>query len=72
MTLSGLPVYISENVVEQFRFPRTKKRRIRNKWAKRPVNFRPARRFYATNDAIYVHPVMWERLRKQIDPPLLS
>jgi hypothetical protein len=25
---------------EQFRFPRTKKRRIRNKWKKRPENWR--------------------------------
>lgn len=26
---------------EQFRFPRTKKRRIRRKWAKNPANWRP-------------------------------
>jgi len=64
MTLSGLPVYISENVVEQFRFPRTKKRRIRNKWSKRSINFRPARRAYQGFDGLYVHPVMWERLGK--------
>lgn len=29
--------------LEQFRFPRTKKRRIRNKWSNRPENWRKAR-----------------------------
>lgn len=29
--------------VEQFRFPRSKKSRIRRKWAMRPENWRPAK-----------------------------
>lgn len=42
--LFGMPVYVSpapfpERRV-QFRFPRSKKRRIRRKWAARPENFR--------------------------------
>lgn len=47
----------SELVQEQYRFPRTKKRRIRNKWSKRQENFRPARHALLTEDGtIYIHP----------------
>lgn len=46
----------SEAVQEQYRFPRTKKRRIRNKWAKRIENYRPARHAWVINGTIYVHP----------------
>lgn len=47
----------SEAVQEQYRFPRTKKRRIRNKWSKHQENFRPARHALLTEDGkIYIHP----------------
>lgn len=46
----------SEAVREQYRFPRTKKRRIRNKWAARPENYRPSRRAWVLDGTIYVHP----------------
>ena len=66
MTLGGIPVYVSENLVEQYRFPRTKKRRIRNKWAKRPINFRPSRKIYQSANGIYVHPIMMAALRNTL------
>lgn len=48
----------SQHVTEQFRFPRTKKRRIRNKWTARPENHRPRRGVLhdKVNNILYVHP----------------
>ena len=57
----------SENLVEQFRFPRTKKRRIRNKWAKRSYNFRPARHALQMGaDTLICHPTLAAKLRRQL------
>lgn len=55
-SLSGLRLVTSDLMVEQFRFPKTKKRRIRNKWAKRPENWRPMRRAMIMGDMVLVHP----------------
>jgi len=43
---------------KQFRFPRSGKKRIRNKWAKRPENFRliPSSKVFKTKDAYICHP----------------
>ncbi len=61
------------NLIEQFRFPRTKKRRIRNKWAKRNENYRPARHGYMMAGALYCHPKFTAALREQIRPdPVVS
>jgi len=38
----GAKVYVSHAVTIQNRFPRSKRRRIRKKWAKRPSNREPA------------------------------
>lgn len=56
--LSAPRIQATGFLVEQFRFPKTKKRRIRNKWAKRPVNFRPMRGGYLDkkHNVLYVHP----------------
>lgn len=64
---TGPQLIASEHVREQFRFPRTKKRRIRNKWAKRPENFRPARGAWHDTErgVIYMHPATLERYQKQ-------
>lgn len=49
---------------EQFRFPRTKKRRIRRKWAKRPENWRPItnRVFQIRDGCILCHPSVIDRI----------
>lgn len=63
----------SEHVLEQFRFPRSKKKRIRNKWAKRACNFRPAREMYM--DAmgnVYVHESMMGRLICELTTPRIT
>jgi hypothetical protein len=43
MEIAGYKIWIQDRPIsqEQFRFPRTKRRRIRRKWEKRPANFRP-------------------------------
>lgn len=50
--------------VEQFRFPRSKKKRIRAKWSKRHENFRPAHRGYVIEGKFICHPVMAAKLRR--------
>ena len=41
--MNGYSILIHDHPIgkEQFKFPRSKRFRIRKKWAKRPVNFRP-------------------------------
>ena len=53
---------------KQVRFPRSKKRRIRKKWAKRPENWRsvPQDKAYQIGDTLVMHPAMLERLKKQL------
>jgi hypothetical protein len=48
----------SKHCMEQFRFPKSKKKRIRNKWAKRPENWRPMRTALLTPEALYCHPAL--------------
>ena len=51
-------ITVSPFVTRQYRFPRSKKRRIRDKWRKQPRNFKPAA--YSTADAIYIHPDIYK------------
>lgn len=51
-------IIVSPFAVRQHRFPRSKKRRIRDKWRKQPRNFKPAA--YSTADAIYMHPSIYK------------
>ena len=68
--LSGFRVYSSPHMCDrvQFRFPRTKKRRIRKKWAKRVENWKtvPWDKVYRMGDAIYAHPIMIEKLKRDL------
>lgn len=58
----------SDSLLEQFRFPKSRKKRIRNKWAKRPENWRPARQGYylAETNTVFVHPEIYEKLKKSM------
>ena len=49
----------------QFRFPKSKRHRIRKKWRKNPENFRtlPDTNLYQYGDKIICHPKMARRLR---------
>ena len=53
---------IGEN--KQFRFPRSKKRRIREKWAKNDKNYRVIPKIYRIGDVIYCHSIFYEELKK--------
>jgi len=50
----------------QVRFPRSKKKRIRKKWAKQERNFsyRPSKEIYPMGDTILCHPIMAQKIRK--------
>lgn len=66
----GLNIIESTAMVEsyQYRFPRSKKKRIRKKWSKRPTNFksRPRKDFLDYGNKIICHPVMARRLRNEL------
>lgn len=66
--LYGMHVYLDENLGKrvQFRVPRTKNRRIRKKWARRPENWRfvPDPKAHKIGNYLYVHPVTWSRFRQ--------
>lgn len=47
----------------QFRVPRTKKRRIRNKWAARRENWKETPASYLMNGMLYCHPIIAQKLR---------
>lgn len=66
---AGLKIVESEFLVEQFRFPRSKKKRIRKKWANRQENWRPdIKRAYQIGDSLICHPIFAQRLREQLKP----
>jgi hypothetical protein len=62
--LYGIHVYFDRTLVDrkQVRFPKTKRRRIRRKWAKRPENYKefPKREAYRIANALYVHPDVFD------------
>lgn len=54
----------------QFRFPRSKKKRIRNKWTKREENVRYKPTAYlAPENTIYCHPLIATKLRAAASSP---
>ena len=52
----------------QYRFPKSKRRRIRKKWRKDLKNYKtkPDPKYYFLNNRIICHPTMAEKLRKQM------
>ena len=64
--LNGLHFYSAKwlAVREQYRFPRSKKKRIRKKWRRNERNWHtvPQRRIYRVGNCIYAHPVVIDEL----------
>ena len=54
----------------QFRFPRTKKKRIRAKWAKREGNVRYQPQAFKLGGTLYVHPSQYAQLKRELETPL--
>lgn len=55
----------SLNMVEQFRFPKSRKKRIRKKWSKRLENWRPMRTAYVYENTVICHPKLAAALRER-------
>lgn len=54
-------IFVSSAITRQYRFPRSKKRRIRDKWFKQPRNHKPA--CYVTDHTIYIHPTLHAQIQ---------
>ena len=58
-------------VRQQYRFPRSKRHRIRAKWAKRERNYRhlPDPNMYVMRDqgAVVMHPATWRKLERELN-----
>lgn len=73
MILNGYQVIVSEYVglERQVRFPRSKRRRIRAKWAKRRRNFRIAPAGYVfinhKDRTIMAHPADWRGIERELN-----
>lgn len=69
---SGLKIVTSPHLprfkLVQFRFPKSKRKRIRMKWAKRPENFKqvPSHTMYRMGDTVVVHPDDLSKIKAEV------
>jgi hypothetical protein len=67
----GMDVIVNPllTIKKQHRFPKSKRRRIRVKWAKRECNFKtlPDPNYYIMSgeNKVVMHPSLWEQLREE-------
>lgn len=61
-----MKILVSTSLIEfyQFRFPKSKKKRIRKKWSKRKENYREKLKAVKLGDILYVSPSFLEVLKK--------
>ena len=61
-----MKILVSTSLIEfyQFRFPKSKKKRIRKKWSKRKENYREKLKAVKLGDTLYVSPSYFEVLKK--------
>jgi hypothetical protein len=57
--------YMPETVSRQYKFPRSKKARIRKKWARNPKYRRELPVIWHVDGAIMVHPKIYERIKER-------
>ena len=69
-TLSQYKMVRSYQITDriQVRFPRSKKKRIRKKWAKQEKNFAyfPSKNIWKMGDTLIAHPEVIEKIMKEI------
>ena len=69
--LIGFRIITEEYMADrkQVKFPRSKKRRIRKKWAKNPANYEwiPWDRVYQMGGTLVMHPMMLVKLKKVLN-----
>lgn len=62
-------IIINNHMIEQVRFPKSKKNRIRKKWANRIENFRPSTKIMIVEGSFVCHPstayALYMELRRQ-------
>ncbi len=67
-TISGIAVtpnvFMPETKRVQFRFPRSKRRRIRKKWRKRAANFREEPVAWLIGGEVFCHPNVYEKFKR--------
>ena len=77
---SGMPVYVNEMAVnrQQYKFPRSKKKRIRNKWAKNDKNFKLTPAYFivaksllqwgslSNEKCVVIHPALMVRMKSEM------
>lgn len=71
-------IIINDNLVDQIRFPKSKKSRIRKKWKKRSSNFRPSYSILRVNGKFICHSIAYNKLLIELNkscyivpPPIL-
>lgn len=64
---SSVEIFESSALVVQFRFPRSKKSRIRQKWSKNPANFKADPKVYQIQGKLYAHPQTARRMKELLD-----
>jgi len=66
--IGAMRMFTDVSMTEQFRFPRSKGKRIRMKWRKNPKNFKPSRHALVDQQRcnIYCHPAIYEQIKRQI------
>lgn len=69
----GTPIVVSDIVNPlksvQIRFPRSKRKRIRKKWAKNPMNWESRRELvggYMMNGTLYVDPDTYAKIQEKL------
>ena len=63
----GINFIKSDLMVEQYKFPRSKRKRIKKKWSKRTKNYRSKKEGILINkNTFFYHPVLQPRIRKMI------
>jgi hypothetical protein len=67
--LSGIRIvanrYMPETISRQYKFPRSKKKRIRKKWARNPRYRKEFPAIWQMDGVIMVHPKTYERIKQQ-------
>ena len=65
MFYGGMGVVEDSNLIEQYRFPRSKRKRIRKKWSKdKEGNFEPSTKVYYVAGRMLCHPIVAQALRE--------
>ena len=59
---------------KQFRFPRSKKRRIKKKWRKNARNFRmvPQKKIFRVGNSFYAHPEIVDEFWRQVEAKAIA